>query len=201
MWHFSVPANWGGVVNVNLRKLPSLQRVWWSKRSIVYIIARSLPTGLLHRPLWIIASLIRLWRSLKQYSAELWPARPPGKILITLGCRCPATQNAPEEAKSPAALCYTVLTVIMAVVVQRYEFTSLTASYDVSRKCTMSQLNQCENRSSYEIPSWQHYMVDCTWIWKNNDELTMTHEKVIFSVTMLTLKYHEKGEDINVCIV
>lgn len=29
----------------------------------------------------------------------------------------------------------------------------------------------------------------------------MTHERVIFLVTMLTLKYHEKGEDISVYIV
>lgn len=158
MWHFSVPANWGGVINVNLRKLTYLQHVRWSKRSTVYIIVRSLPIGLLHRPLWIIPSLIRLWQSLKRCRAELWPARPPGKILITLGCRCPATQNAPEESKSPAALRYTVSPFIMEIVVQKYEFTSLPASYDVIRKCTMSQLNQCENRSSYEIPSWQHYM-------------------------------------------
>lgn len=36
------------------------------------------------------------------------------------------------------------------------------------KRHTRSQLNKCEDKRNYEIPSWQDYMVSYIWIWNGN---------------------------------
>lgn len=147
------------LVNATLSKLTYIAICQWSKRSTVYIIVRSLLTGLLSADaLWIIPSLSRLWQSLEAVKSWALTSKASWQDSHYSQCRCPATQNATEQEKSPAVWRCTVSTLKMAEV-QRYEFTSHSTSYDFIRKRTRSQLNQCEDRSSYEILSWQDYIV------------------------------------------
>lgn len=89
--------------------------------------------------------------------AELWAARPPGKILITHSAGVPLPRM--QQRKQSLLPLDGALSVLTLAEVQRQECGSLSTCYIFIRMHTRSQLTQHEDKCGDEMTSWR----DCAF--------------------------------------